>query len=112
MIGMIGVLENLIDRFRSEEPPDHRTTSIRWDAKRHIAKYAARLSSTKLAIFFNILLSGPATGGAQKGLEQSPMERMLFEQKFRVPLDAEKKTVGRGFDRLDDAVGSHRAGDQ
>jgi hypothetical protein len=112
MIRVIRVLENLVDGFRSKEPPDHRPTSIRWDAKRRIAKYSARLTNPKLEFFFNILLCGPATGGAQKGLEQSPVERMLLEQKFRMPLDAEKETVGRGFDRLDDAIGSYGAGDQ
>ncbi len=65
-----------------------------------------------LEIFLNIRLRGSATGGAQKSFEQSPVERMLLEQKFRMPLDAEKKPVGRGFDRLDDAVGGQSAGNQ
>ena len=51
-------------------------------------------------------------GSAQKGLEQSPVERVPVEEKFWVPLDAEKKAVGRRFDRLHDAIGGQGAGDQ
>ena len=50
--------------------------------------------------------------GAQKGLEQSPVEGVPFEEKFRVPLDAEKKAMGRRFDRLHDTIGGQGAGDQ
>jgi hypothetical protein len=57
-------------------------------------------------------LGGPAAGGAQKGLEQSPVERMPVEKKFRVPLDAEKKAVGGGFNCLNDTIGGQGAGDQ
>jgi hypothetical protein len=52
-----------------------------------------------------------SAGGAQKGLEQSPVKGMPVEEKFRVPLDAEKKAVGRGFDRLNDTIGGQGAGD-
>ena len=51
-------------------------------------------------------------GGAQKGLEQAPVEGVPVEEKFRVPLDAEKEAVGRRFDRLHNTIGCHGAGDQ
>ena len=40
------------------------------------------------------------------------MEGVPVEEKFRVPLDAEKKAVGRRFDRLYDTIGRQGAGDQ
>jgi hypothetical protein len=40
------------------------------------------------------------------------MEGMPFEKKFRVPLDAEKKSVGRRFDCLHDTIGGQGTGDQ
>ena len=51
-------------------------------------------------------------GGAQKGLEQSPVEGVAVEEKLRVPLDAEKEAVGWRFDRLHDTIGGLGAGDQ
>lgn len=51
-------------------------------------------------------------GGAKKRLEQSPVEGVPLEEKLRVPLDTEKEGVRGGFDRLHDAIGGHRAGDQ
>ena len=51
-------------------------------------------------------------GGAQKGLEQSLVEGVAVEEKLRVPLDAEKKAVGRRFDCLHDTIGGQGAGDQ
>ena len=51
-------------------------------------------------------------GSAQKGLEQAPVKRVPVEEKFRVPLDAEKEAMGRRFDRLHDTIGGQGAGDQ
>jgi len=51
-------------------------------------------------------------GSPQKGLEQSPLEGVPVEEKFRVPLDAEKKTVGRRLDCLHDTIGGQGTGDQ
>ena len=51
-------------------------------------------------------------GGAQKGLEQSPVEGMPVEEKFRVPLNTEKKSVCWRFNCLHDTVGGQSAGDQ
>ena len=51
-------------------------------------------------------------GSPQKGLEQSPLEGVPVEEKFRVPLDAEKKAVGRRLDCLHDTIGGQGAGDQ
>lgn len=50
--------------------------------------------------------------GAQKSLEQPPMERVPVEEKFRVPLDTEKEAVGRRFDRLHNTIGSLGTGNQ
>jgi len=52
------------------------------------------------------------TGGAQKGLEQSSMERVPVKEKFRMPLDAKKEAVGRRFDCLHDTIRGQGAGDQ
>jgi hypothetical protein len=51
-------------------------------------------------------------GGSQKGFEQSPVEGMPVEKKLRVPLDAEKKAVGRRFDCLHNTIAGQGAGDQ
>ena len=48
----------------------------------------------------------------QKGLEQSAMVVVTVEEKFRVPLNAEKEPLGRRFNGLDDAVRGQGAGDQ
>jgi hypothetical protein len=53
-----------------------------------------------------------SAGGAQKGLEQSPVEGMPVEEKFRVPLDTEKEAVDRRLNRLHDIIGSRCADDQ
>ena len=43
-------------------------------------------------------------GGAEKRLEQSPVEGVPVEEKLRVPLDAEKEAVGRRFDGLHNTI--------
>jgi len=50
-------------------------------------------------------------GGTKKRLEQSPVERVPVEEKFRMPLDTEKEAVGRRLDRLHNTIGGQSAGD-
>src|SRR5512140_2389347 len=52
------------------------------------------------------------TGGTQKGFEQSSVEGVPVEEKLWVPLDAEKKAVGRRFDCLHNTILGQGAGDQ
>ena len=46
----------------------------------------------------------------EKRFEESPMELVLVEQKLWMPLNSEKKPLGRRFDGLDNAVRCHSAG--
>jgi hypothetical protein len=57
--------------------------------------------------------SGARTAGrTEQGLEQSTVGDVTFEEKFRMPLDAEEESVAGGFDRFDDAIRRDRTRDQ
>ena len=57
--------------------------------------------------------SGARTAGCtEQGLKQSAVGDVTFEEKFRMPLDAEEESVAGGFDRFDDAIRRDRARDQ
>ena len=120
MIGMICVREDLFNGLGSEESADHRISSGRGDGEERcrVTEFLFHMGSSiaglfrwsRIARMSRVTVCG--AGGAQKGLEQSPMERVPIEEKFRVPLDAEKEAVGRRFDRLHDTIGGQGAGDQ
>ena len=74
----------------------------------HFGSSTSRLSRMSRALRAAVC----GAGGAEEGLEQSPVEEVPVEEKFRVPLDAEKEAVGRRFDRLHDTIGGQSAGDQ
>jgi len=124
MLRVVCVREDLFNRFCSEESADQRSSLGREDDE-------GRRRTDKLLFLTSSSIAGPVrssrivcishspsratagrAGGAKKRLEQSPVERVSVEEKFRMPLDAKKEAVGRRFDRLHDTIGGQGAGDQ
>ena len=122
MFSVVCVRKDLFNRFSSEESADQRISSGRENGETHcrINKLLFHLGASIAGQFHSSCMarvsgSGPAVcraGGAKKRLEQSPVERVPVEEKFRMPLDAEKETVGRRFDRFYEAIRGQGAGDQ
>ena len=122
MFSVVCVREDLFNRFGSEESADQRMSSGQEDGEAHcsINKLLFHLGASIAGQFHSSCMarvsgSGPTVccaGGAKKRFEQSPLEGVPVEEKFRMPLDAQKEAVGRRFDRLHDTIGGQGAGDQ
>ena len=122
MFSVVCVRKDLFNRFSSEESADLRMSSGRENGEAHcrINKLLFHLGASIAGQFHSSCMarvsgSGPmvcCAGGAKKRFEQSPLEGVPVEEKFRMPLDAEKETVGRRFNRLNEAIRGQGAGDQ
>jgi hypothetical protein len=120
MIWMICVREDLFNRLGSEESANQRISSRRGDGEERcrVTGLLLHMGSSIAGLFRWLCIARISrvtvcgAGSAQKCLEQSPVEGMPVKEKLRVPLDAEKESVGRRFDRFHNAIGGQSAGDQ
>ena len=92
--GMVGVGQDLFNRFSPEEMGDHRA-SIHGGSRRRTVEdiFMVHVPSSIAGGCAGYVLALSASSSLEKGLEEATMRQVTVEEKFRMPLDTQQKPL-------------------